>query len=394
MMSRVILVFCVAFISSTLCLWGGPEDPAHRCAQWGYPFEQHFVQTFDGWTLNLQRIPGPRDSSKNTSNRPVVLLQHGFIDASSGWLLNPVSENLPTILADANVDVWMGNNRGNSYSNTSRFYNSSQINYWDFSIDEMAATDLPALIYYILNVTNQQQLIYIGLSQGTIQAFAGFSSMPSLASRVKLFIALAPIAYMAHVNNSLLRILSALDIANFFGIQKFYLSPVAFEQEFPNFCNGSFHFICKKVQELYYGGDPATNHTAAALEMYASNEPDWTSTKDVIHLTQLIKSGEFCKYDYGKAGNILRYGTKKPPIYPLSQMTVPLALFSGSLDELADPLDIAHLISSLPNGTIVYNKVVQNFTHTDWNWSTTASQLAYPYILQLIAKYFTPIGFS
>lgn len=48
----------------------------------------------------------------------------------------------------------------------------------------MAEYDLPATIDYILNFTSKEQLIYIGHSQGTLIAFALFSSNPKYAMKV------------------------------------------------------------------------------------------------------------------------------------------------------------------------------------------------------------------
>lgn len=66
------------------------------------------------------------------------------------------------------------------------------------SFQEMAAKDIPAMLKYALNITGQDQVFYIGHSQGTLIGFGAFSTIPEIAKKVKLFIALAPIFYLKH----------------------------------------------------------------------------------------------------------------------------------------------------------------------------------------------------
>lgn len=72
----------------------------------------------------------------------------------------------------------------------------SFINSWD----EMGQYDLPALIDYTLHITNQDEVFYVGHSQGTTQAFAELSrTNNSISKKIKLFVALAPVAKVAHI---------------------------------------------------------------------------------------------------------------------------------------------------------------------------------------------------
>ena len=64
------------------------------------------------------------------------------------------------------------------------------------SWDEMAKYDLPATIKNVLAVTQAQSLAYVGYSQGTEIAFAQFSQDSVLARQVRVFVALAPVAYL------------------------------------------------------------------------------------------------------------------------------------------------------------------------------------------------------
>ena len=62
----------------------------------------------------------------------------------------------------------------------------------------MADYDLPAMINYVLSVTGQEQLYYVGHSQGTLIGFTGFSDNPALGKKIKAFYALAPIYTLNH----------------------------------------------------------------------------------------------------------------------------------------------------------------------------------------------------
>ena len=54
------------------------------------------------------------------------------------------------------------------------------------------------MLNYALEVSGQDQLSYVGHSQGTSMGFGGFSSMPELAAKVNLFVTLAPVANVSH----------------------------------------------------------------------------------------------------------------------------------------------------------------------------------------------------
>lgn len=77
-----------------------------------------------------------------------------------------------------------------------------------FSWNEIGINDLPAMIDYVLRVTGQQQLFYIGHSQGTTAFFVMASERPEYNSRIRLMAALAPIAYMSNLTNPFLQVVS------------------------------------------------------------------------------------------------------------------------------------------------------------------------------------------
>ena len=72
----------------------------------------------------------------------------------------------------------------------------------------------------------------------------------------------------------------------------------------------------------------------------------------------MIDSKAFRPYDYGSGENVKRYGTKVPPEYDLTKIDVPIALFSGSQDKLADPTDVALLKKQLSPSCIVHEEEI------------------------------------
>lgn len=73
---------------------------------------------------------------------------------------------------------------------------------------EIGLYDLPAMIDFILLMTNQEQLSYVGHSQGTTSFFVMASMRPDYNKKIKLMVALAPVVYMDHMRNPLMQLLA------------------------------------------------------------------------------------------------------------------------------------------------------------------------------------------
>lgn len=81
---------------------------------------------------------------------------------------------------------------------------------------------------------------------------------------------------------------------------------------------------------------------------YDANLPHSSATqKQLLHYAQLIKTDVYKQYDYGSdKANILRYGSKVVPSLHLDQISkdLPIALFYGKEDDLADEKDVNWLM--------------------------------------------------
>ena len=71
------------------------------------------------------------------------------------------------------------------------------------SLHEMAVYDVPAVIDYILEVTQQSSLYYIGFSWGNTMYYMTMSLKPEYNSKVRLMVSIGPSAYQHDFPNKL-----------------------------------------------------------------------------------------------------------------------------------------------------------------------------------------------
>jgi len=247
----------------------------------------------------------------------------------------------------------------------------------------MALIDLPAQVNFVLEQTGAPQLTYIGHSEGTIQAFAGFISNTTLSKSVNLFVALAPIAYVKNVESQLLQALSHYyteDIYYLLGIHEFDL-PKAIGIFLPGVCDLD-STGCQFVVDLICG--PTTYFNDSREDFYLHYEPNPTSVKNMAHWTQGVRTETFQMFNYGKIGNMKHYNQPHPPAYDLTKFPaqLPVALFTGGQDYLADPKDVQRLISLLPVPPFVHYE--PTYAHLDPLLGTNAYKWIYPIILDML----------
>lgn len=97
-------------------------------------------------------------------------------------------------------------------------------------------------------------------------------------------------------------------------------------------------------------------------------------------------------YDYSLGNstngklNQLHYGQPTPPFYNVSNLNVPTIVFHSDADQLADPTDVAWLISQI-NDTIVENYHYTDYTHGDFIIAMNASTDIYSHIVDYIKQH-------
>lgn len=353
----------------------------------GYYVEEHRVETDDDYILLLIRM---RKSKTLHGSSNVVFLQHGLLDSAHAWVSNLRNQSLGFILADAGYDVWLGNSRGNTYSRGHKTLSPDNRPYWDFTWDEMAKYDLPASLYYVLNRTKSEKLAYVGHSQGCMIALAQFSRDATLQSRISVFIALAPAAYLSNVETPL-RYVAPLAVKTGFVLRflnhgEFLPSSTLFTLLGNLLCAKShLSLLCSNVIFLIAGYD-TRNLNVTRIPVYVSHSPAGTSSKNILHLCQGTMTDRFQSYDYGLLKNLWIYGQRRPPEVDLSRLDVLTAIFYGGHDWLTGTKDISRLAREI-NKTLIGTYFIKHYNHLDFVWGLDAGYILYPHVLDILKRY-------
>ena len=87
-----------------------------------------------------------------------------MMDSAERWAINYAEVSPAFVAARAGYDVWLGNSRGNIFSNSHINLDKNSALYWDFDWQEMGEYDLPATFDYITQTTGYEKIAYIGYS--------------------------------------------------------------------------------------------------------------------------------------------------------------------------------------------------------------------------------------
>ncbi|XP_049934759.1 triacylglycerol lipase 2-like isoform X2 [Nymphaea colorata] len=305
------------------------------------------------------------------------------------WLLAPPQQSLAIILAENGFDVWIANSRGTRWSRGHTSLSPDQPEYWAWSWDQLAQYDLPTVVNFVHEVTGQK-LHYVGHSLGTLIALASFSEH-KLVEKVRSAALLCPIAYLGHITT----ILGQVAANSFIGEMTGWLGVVEFNPKIEavdNFIKAICRqpgIDCYDLMPAFTGKNCCLN--ASTVELFLQNEPQPTSTRNFVHLAQMIRGGDITMYDYSSVNeNMKHYGQKEPPAYNMSNIPsdLPLFLIYGGQDVLSDIFDLHLLLDSLKfhqkdKLTVHY---IHNYAHVDFIMGINAKQLVYDHVVAFFMR--------
>ncbi|XP_021801131.1 triacylglycerol lipase 2-like isoform X1 [Prunus avium] len=345
----------------------------------GYACEEHTVTTQDGYILSMQRIP-VRKSGEASGNRIPVLLQHGLLMDGITWLLLPPDQSLAFLLADNGYEVWLGNTRGTKYSLGHTSLSPDDPAYWEWSWDELVAYDLPATFQYVHDQTGQK-IHYVGHSLGTLVALGAFCKDQQL-TRLRSAVLLSPIAYVGQIPSPLARAAAENFIAEALyktDIREFNPKGKALVEVLKAVCSKP-GVDCTHLLTAFTGKNCCLN--SSIVDVFLDHEPQSTSTKNLVHISQMIRDGTVAMFDYNnKDENMQHYGQPNPPVYSMTSIPndLPLFLSYGGADALSDVKDVKLLLASLKDhdGDKLVVQYRDDYAHADFVMGQTAKQDVY-----------------
>lgn len=208
-------------------------------------------------------------------------------------------------------DVWLGNNRGTTYSRQHTVLNPDKDKkYWEYSFPELGDFDAPAQIDFVREMTGVEKLTYIGHSQGTTQMFYALSTDHDFwVDRINLFVALAPVVNLGNTDSSFIQFIARIDgFLSFFakmgsGTGELFRKGTKIRDN-----GGWCKFIpfCKKIAGFLDAiGNPYDNDKISEISF--GHYPNGASLQQILHFGQTVKSGKFRLYDHGVRGNMEHY---------------------------------------------------------------------------------------
>ncbi|CAG2104797.1 unnamed protein product [Medioppia subpectinata] len=313
----------------------------------GFKYQKYKVTTDDGYNLGIFRIVNPywRGETKPLLlwhqlafssdiwlfSSPGYLSPNGVYSEQNGTLVNncgnSLTSNIAFTLSSCGYDVWLGNTRGNRYSNTHQ--NPTWDKLWNYTFTETAS------------------IAYIGHSMGTTSMLTLLSLIPDFERHIRPIILLAPIAHLSNTG-SIVRLFTPL-----VSILHRLVAPLGLPQTLMRYIG---QYLCTQpvigsvcaaiVYEFVgydsYADDPDLMPTLVAKAL------DNVSSKIYLQYGQFILDGRFHEFDYGPEDNIGHYGQPMAPDYPVDKIrSKNMAFYVGNADLLGDITDVQKLVSRL-----------------------------------------------
>lgn len=183
-----------------------------------------------------------------------ILLMHGHMLTSDCWVLGNET-SLAFDLVENCHPVYLGNSRGNYYSQRHRKLSKNSSEFWNFSYEEIGLYDVAAMLIHIYHKHKGMQVHYVGHSQGCAEILILLAERAQFQLIVGTVFLLAPATYFRH-SRTLLFIIPR----NIYGCQvdaneayyNYFQSNFLIKFIGQHFCS-NYARTCNIIQQLIFG---------------------------------------------------------------------------------------------------------------------------------------------
>jgi len=332
----------------------------------GYPYQEISVVTDDGYILRLERIPNP-------GSNKVLFLQHGVMDSSFTWVANGAEASLAFRAHDEGYDVFLGNFRGAGGGAARRHINEniSEVDYWNFSINDHAFKDIPSFISCIVKtklsepkVVSRPHIMGVAHSMGgaVMIMYTIHQKQTKQPHNLDGLVLVSPAGIHLHsplyaryggrlIDLTVAKMVNSLRLPN----DILTRAATKFVHDIKTMVPAVEDIISLGLAYALGGDDqqPRRGPFSAVNQLTYNALTCGTSTKTFVHLRQLIETGKFQAFDFEptakpnhfsskKGGNMEAYGQSTPPeftsLYHL--IDIPVHLIAGLDDNLIGPQNV------------------------------------------------------
>ncbi|KAJ8978805.1 hypothetical protein NQ317_014275 [Molorchus minor] len=320
-----------------------------------------------------------------------VYLQHGLV-ATCANFVGLGKNSLAIVLADAGYDVWLGNYRGNQYSEEHVNLTVKDEAYWDHSLDEVANLDIPAIFNTILSHSAPgSKIIFIGHSLGTSISLMYSAEYPEQSKHImKMMVLLCPAYTLTNMispfktaapSGSLI-----LDTVRQLKLERMVSQAGELRRVVVPLCTESppMMQLCMQMYNLFYG--PNTDLGPESIPVYFNQLPGGTSIKILNHAADFVL-GNFRRYNYGPL-NYKYYGRPTPPVYDIKKIKVPVYLMFSAQDWATPEADARNLWKHLSEeARYGIRKIdMDTFNHIDFVFGRHAREIVYDPLVEVLNK--------
>ena len=325
---------------------------------YGYEIEVHDVTTKDGYILSLWHLI-PKGSTQK-----VAYFQHGLADTA--WCFFQLGEkSLPFLLMKEGFDIWLGNGRGNVFSNRhiSKDPTDKNSGFYDFSIDDCAKYDLPATISYIKARIGGKKMSYISHSQGSTIFFMLYMENPSLIeSSFDHFTSIGTVPNIAYAVFGPIKMLDVI-----YGLfDKLKLGKglnLSHSQRLivSSFCK-TVPIVCEEFFEKAASIKPTGRTDYKKIYNYLYYYPGGTGKQNLLHWSQIHQLKQLVYYN----PNFEKEKTAKSyNIDNLKKWKIKALIGRTDMDTFSSYQDVTEFYNLIENKSLVNLLDLNNYSHLD-----------------------------